>query len=45
MRLLSGILGGQQFLTTLTGDNSLKQRPMNRIIEPTCSNGCSNSIK
>ena len=34
MRLLSGILGGQNFSTTLTGDNSLKKRPMNRIIEP-----------
>ncbi len=39
MRLLSGILGGQQFLTTLTGDNSLKQRPMNRIIEPLAQMG------
>ncbi|MCH2693216.1 MAG: 3-phosphoshikimate 1-carboxyvinyltransferase [Acidobacteriia bacterium] len=34
MRLLSGILGGQNFSTTLTGDNSLNKRPMNRIIEP-----------
>ena len=34
IRLLSGILGGQDFLTTITGDKSLKQRPMKRIIEP-----------
>ena len=33
-RLLSGILAGQTFETTLTGDDSLKKRPMNRIITP-----------
>ncbi len=34
MRLLSGVLAGQQFSTTLTGDLSLKSRPMQRIITP-----------
>ncbi len=34
MRLLSGILAGQPFETTLTGDDSLRSRPMKRIIEP-----------
>lgn len=34
MRLLSGILAGQPFETTLIGDESLQRRPMKRIIEP-----------
>ncbi len=34
MRLLSGILAGQGFSSTLTGDDSLRKRPMKRIIEP-----------
>jgi 3-phosphoshikimate 1-carboxyvinyltransferase len=34
MRLLSGILAAQPFTTTLTGDESLSRRPMNRIAEP-----------
>ncbi len=34
MRLLSGILAGQTFDTTLTGDASLSKRPMNRIASP-----------
>uniref|UniRef100_A0A7C4AJR7 3-phosphoshikimate 1-carboxyvinyltransferase n=1 Tax=Thermodesulfovibrio aggregans TaxID=86166 RepID=A0A7C4AJR7_9BACT len=34
IRLLSGILAGQSFLSILTGDDSLRQRPMKRIIEP-----------
>jgi len=34
MRLLSGILAGQDFISTLTGDVSLSSRPMQRIIEP-----------
>lgn len=33
-RLLSGILAGQAFETTITGDPSLSKRPMKRIIEP-----------
>jgi 3-phosphoshikimate 1-carboxyvinyltransferase len=34
MRLLSGILAGQRFDSTLVGDPSLSKRPMKRIIEP-----------
>jgi 3-phosphoshikimate 1-carboxyvinyltransferase len=34
MRLLSGIAAGHPFRTVLTGDESLKRRPMKRIIEP-----------
>ncbi|MDR1103854.1 MAG: 3-phosphoshikimate 1-carboxyvinyltransferase, partial [Endomicrobium sp.] len=33
-RLISGILAGQDFETTITGDESLSKRPMGRIIEP-----------
>lgn len=33
-RLLSGILAGQSFCTTLTGDASIQKRPMTRIITP-----------
>jgi 3-phosphoshikimate 1-carboxyvinyltransferase len=34
MRLLSGVLAGQRFSATLTGDASLRSRPMQRIITP-----------
>ncbi len=34
MRLLSGLLAGQGFTTTLVGDASLSRRPMGRVIEP-----------
>jgi len=34
MRLLSGILAGQPFETTITGDDSLLSRPMRRVAEP-----------
>lgn len=34
MRLLSGLLVGQSFPTTLMGDESLSDRPMDRIIIP-----------
>ncbi len=34
IRLLSGILAGQTFDTTLTGDISLCKRPMGRVITP-----------
>ena len=34
MRMLSGILAGHSFVSTLTGDESLRARPMSRIIEP-----------
>ena len=34
MRLLSGILAGQNFTTELTGDASIQKRPMARVITP-----------
>jgi 3-phosphoshikimate 1-carboxyvinyltransferase len=34
MRLLAGILAGQNFTTRLTGDASLQKRPMKRIVGP-----------
>ncbi len=34
MRLLSGILAAHGFVTILTGDDSLRRRPMGRVIEP-----------
>ncbi|AOT73112.1 3-phosphoshikimate 1-carboxyvinyltransferase [Geosporobacter ferrireducens] len=34
MRLLSGILAGQSFLSVITGDGSLRKRPMARIANP-----------
>src|SRR5215475_3861145 len=34
IRMLSGILAGQQFTCELMGDESLSRRPMARIIEP-----------
>jgi 3-phosphoshikimate 1-carboxyvinyltransferase len=34
MRLLAGILAGQNFSSKLTGDESLQKRPMKRVIAP-----------
>ena len=33
-RLLIGLLAGQPFWTLLTGDDSLRRRPMRRVVEP-----------
>jgi 3-phosphoshikimate 1-carboxyvinyltransferase len=41
MRLLAGVLAGQGFTTTLTGDESLTGRPMQRIITPLSEMGAS----
>lgn len=40
-RLISGILSGQNFETTLTGDASIQKRPMGRIMEPLSQMGAS----
>ena len=40
MRLLSGILAGQQFSSRLIGDESLSTRPMGRIVSPLGAMGC-----
>src|SRR6476660_1372437 len=39
MRLMSGVLAGQPFDSVLTGDDSLKRRPMRRVIDPLASMG------
>lgn len=41
MRLISGLLAGQRFSATLTGDTSLSKRPMKRIIDPLSEMGAS----
>lgn len=39
MRLLAGLLAGQAFDSTLTGDASLSRRPMRRVTDPLASMG------
>jgi 3-phosphoshikimate 1-carboxyvinyltransferase len=34
MRMLAGVLAGQAFASTITGDRSLRRRPMRRVMEP-----------
>jgi 3-phosphoshikimate 1-carboxyvinyltransferase len=34
MRVLAGVLAGRPFLSVLSGDGSLRSRPMGRIVEP-----------
>nr|WP_196607324.1 3-phosphoshikimate 1-carboxyvinyltransferase [Pectinatus frisingensis] len=41
LRLMLGILSGQKFLTTFTGDASLSKRPMQRVITPLTRMGAS----
>ena len=38
-RLMSGLLAGRPFLSIITGDESLRSRPMGRVIEPLLSMG------
>jgi 3-phosphoshikimate 1-carboxyvinyltransferase len=40
IRLLSGILAGQPFFSVLSGDESLRRRPMARVIAPLAKMGC-----
>ena len=39
MRLLAGILSGQEFRSTIDGDGSLRRRPMRRVIDPLAKMG------
>lgn len=39
MRLMAGLLSGQRFSTTLTGDTSLSGRPMRRVTDPLAEMG------
>ena len=41
MRLMTGILAGQSFLSIITGDDSLRKRPMERIALPLRKMGAS----
>jgi len=34
IRLLTGLLSGQEFFSVLTGDQYLRKRPMKRVVEP-----------
>ena len=45
VRLISGILSGQNFQTTLTGDASIQKRPMKRVILPLTQMGASFTAK
>ena len=39
IRLLSGLLSGQRFHSRLTGDESLRRRPMGRVVDPLTAMG------
>ncbi|MBE6112033.1 MAG: 3-phosphoshikimate 1-carboxyvinyltransferase [Peptococcaceae bacterium] len=39
IRLISGILAGQAFNTVLTGDDSIRKRPMGRVMKPLSAMG------
>jgi 3-phosphoshikimate 1-carboxyvinyltransferase len=39
MRMLAGILAGQEFRSTLDGDASLRRRPMRRVMDPLAKMG------
>ncbi|MFM9906966.1 MAG: 3-phosphoshikimate 1-carboxyvinyltransferase [Nitrospiraceae bacterium] len=41
IRLLTGLLAGQDFFTVLTGDESIRRRPMGRIVKPLREMGAS----
>ena len=45
MRILSGILAGQDFESTLTGDIGISTRPMRRVVEPLSMMGAKISAK
>ncbi|WP_054743156.1 3-phosphoshikimate 1-carboxyvinyltransferase [Cellulosilyticum ruminicola] len=45
VRLISGILSGQDFETTLTGDTSIQKRPMKRVILPLSQMGATIEAK
>ena len=40
IRLMMGILAGNDFSATLTGDESISKRPMKRVIDPLRLMGC-----
>ena len=42
IRLMSGLLSGQPFETTITGDTSIQKRPMKKDYGSSTKNGCQN---
>jgi 3-phosphoshikimate 1-carboxyvinyltransferase len=45
IRLLTGVLAGQSFSAKITGDSSLRKRPMRRILEPLAAMGANIAAK
>ncbi len=45
MRLLTGVLAGQSFSSTITGDASLRRRPMRRVLDPLAAMGAQISAR
>lgn len=45
IRLLTGVLAGQSFHATITGDASLRRRPMRRILDPLAAMGSNITAK
>ncbi|OGI08564.1 MAG: 3-phosphoshikimate 1-carboxyvinyltransferase [Candidatus Margulisbacteria bacterium GWF2_35_9] len=45
IRLILGVLAAQNFDSVITGDDSIKTRPMKRIVEPLSKMGCRFFIK
>ena len=43
MRLLAGLLAGQEFESELSGDESLSKRPMERVVTPLSEMGANAS--
>lgn len=39
IRLITGLLAGQNFFSVVTGDQYLRKRPMKRVVEPLCRMG------
>ena len=44
IRLLAGVLAGQDFFTVLTGDESIRKRPMGRVVKPLRQMGASIAV-
>jgi 3-phosphoshikimate 1-carboxyvinyltransferase len=45
MRLLIGVLAGQSFSSAITGDGSLRRRPMRRVLDPLAAMGAEISAR
>jgi 3-phosphoshikimate 1-carboxyvinyltransferase len=45
IRLMTGVLAGQEFCSSITGDASLRRRPMRRILDPLAAMGAKIAAK